>query len=1036
MNDNIKDSSDNLRILLQQVHDRLSLAVDAAGIGFWDRNFITGEVYYDEQWMKMLGFKSGEIDITYNFWQNRIHPDDKPKVLEAIDNHTKGLTPTYKSEHRLLTRDGNYIWVMDSGRIIERDVYKKPIRIGGITIDITERIMSQQRIRESEEKFKSIFEHLNDAFCRFTFAGQIIEVNKNLCDLLGIKSQELLNSNIKLFFNNKNIKYLHRNLANLIEHEYINIETEIITPKRKILPICISARLITSAGEGQIQALIRDIAERKNYEKALYDEKQKFKALIEHSPNVIVRFGRNLKCQYASPNMLKIMGINSELCIGKKPGDIFFPESLVVFLEEKMKWVIKKNKELSVNFSMDSSIGLKHFEAVMVPETNSSGQVESVLLTTSDITEKVNHERELNYSKRQLEEAEKNVHFGIYEIDLITNKTKWSNETYVIFEHDSQLPSPTIPEYFNNYVHPNDIHLLKDSFLKNYRTLSNFNVTYRINTPSGRTKYLTSTVKFEANPITGKALKIHGTIMDITEKKLIEDRLFSERDMLQIIMDNVPDSIYFKDNQGRFIRANKSFAKLLGHNDPETLIGTTVYDHFPKDIADQFNQIEQTILQSGNPVLNREREITTSYGNIWLSTTLVGIKDLSGQVTQLVGISRDITQYKHSEEQLRTAKEKAEQADKLKSTFLANMSHEIRTPINGILGFANLMEMREFPREKEIQYLQIINNSGKLLLNLINDIIDIAKIEAGEINIESASVDLNILLNDLLCFYQGEKIRRNKYQTEIKINIPPQNKITSIKTDPFRLRQIINNLISNSLKFTEKGCVEFGYNFEKSNIIFFVKDTGIGMTEEEASFIFERFKQAGSTSKKKEGTGLGLAISKGLVELLGGKIWVNSSPNNGTEFYFTLPVSASEEVKTEYNSSKPSPLRNYNWNGKTVLLVEDEDVNFLYINELLDATGVKLLRVITAEEAIQFCKSAQPIDLILMDIRLPGINGFEATRLIKSFRKDIPIIAQTAYAMENERKQCLEAGCDYYMTKPFDLDILFDVLNSFLKYLN
>jgi CheY-like chemotaxis protein/two-component sensor histidine kinase len=364
------------------------------------------------------------------------------------------------------------------------------------------------------------------------------------------------------------------------------------------------------------------------------------------------------------------------------------------------------------------------------------------------------------------------------------------------------------------------------------------------------------------------------------------------------------------------------------------------------------------------------------------------------------------------------------------------MSHEIRTPINGILGFANLMEMREFTREKEIQYLQIINSSGKLLLNLINDIIDIAKIEAGEIKIESASVDINALLTDLRDFYQGEKIRRSKNHIEIRISIPVDTSQVTIETDPFRLRQVINNLISNSLKFTDKGYVEFGYSIEKSKILFFVRDTGIGMTKEDSFMVFERFKQVGCASKKKEGTGLGLAISRGLVEILGGEIWAKSSPNEGSEFYFTIPLSESKQLPAELIQEKTVPVKNYSWTGKTLLLVEDEEVNYLYINELLSYTGINLLHVITAEEAIKICKSSQHLDLILMDMRLPGINGFDATRLIKRIRKNVPIIAQTAYAMENERKHCLEAGCDHYMTKPFDQEILFTVLDSYLQCLN
>lgn len=1035
-NNRPKENSKNLKFLLQQAYDRLSLAVDAAGIGFWDWNLQTNEVYYDEQWLNMLGYQPEEIEVTKSFWEDCIHPNDKELVLKALKDHFNNTTPTYKTEHRLRTKSGSYIWILDSGRVIERDAYMKPLRIGGISIDITERILNQQKVKESEEKYKSIFEHLNDAFCRFDFSGHILEVNKNLCDLLNLKPKDLIDSNVKLFFNNKTIKFLHRRLTKIIENRSINFETEIITPRHKVLPINISAMLITTSGNGEVQAIIRDIAERKEYEKALFDEKQKFKALIEHSPNVICRFGRNLKCLYASPNMIRIMGVNSENCIGKRLADMTFPDSLATHLEEKMRWVIRRNKELTINFSFHSVLGQKHFEAILVPEHGSSGSVESILITNADITDKVNRERELSSSKKQLEEAERNVHFGIYETEINTGITQWSRETFLIFERDPMLQAPLFEEY-KFYIHPDDISLVQEKFHESVSNESNLNITFRINTPSGKTKYINCTGRIEKNPESPQELKILGTLMDITEKKQIENRLFSERDMLQVIMDNVPDPIYIKDNQSRFIRANISTAKFLGLNDPEEVIGKTVYDFLPKELADDINETEQTIYNSGIPLLNREKETPTPFGSVWYSTTLIGVKDINGEVTQLVGIARDITQYKLSEGQLRKSKEKAEQADKLKSAFLANMSHEIRTPINGILGFANLMEMREFSRDKEIQYLRIINNSGKLLLSLINDIIDIAKIEAGQINIENSRVDLVSLFNDLYDFYTGEKIRREKQHIQIKMVMPEGDEYQSIVTDPFRLKQIINNLISNALKFTDRGTIEFGYTTQNEHTLFFVKDTGTGMTEEDSNVIFERFKQAGCSSKKKEGTGLGLAISKGLVELLGGKIWIKTQQNLGSEFYFTIPVKQNvEKIKFDNPQIPQIRYKDINWKGKTLLLVEDEEVNYIYINELLVSTGINLLRVVTGEEAVNICQSALPIDLILMDMRLPGINGFDATRLIKRIRRDIPIVAQTAYAMENEKEQCLEAGCDHYMTKPFDQEVFFDVLNNFLQFSN
>ncbi|MDP4210666.1 MAG: PAS domain S-box protein [Bacteroidota bacterium] len=1025
--------TNNIEFLLGLANDRLSLAVEAAGIGFWDWNLKTNDVYYDDQWLNILGYKHGELKPYPNLWDDRIHPDDKDTVLKELNDHLNDITPSYRTEHRVLNKDGSYIWILDSGRVIERDGQNNAIRISGISIDITERMIARKQIQESQENYKSIFEHLNDAFCRFDFSGKFLEVNKNLCDLVGLKEDELIQSNVQLFFNEETFKYLHRRLANIITNKSVNFETEIITPKQKAIPISISARLITTSGRGIIQALIRDITERKAYEKALIEEKQKFEALIEHSPNLITRFSRNLKCVFVSPNVYKIIGIPVSECIGKRLGEYYIPKSQASYLEKKLKWVIRRNKELTQIFSLETPIGTKHFEAILVPEVNQNNVVESVLVTNTDITDKIDHEHDLNSSRQQLEEAEKNIHFGTYEIDLLEGTTKWSNEAYMILGREPGSNPLADDDYYLNYVHQDDYLYTNEQLNRSIRHSSNFNFTHRINTLGETTRYVNSIGRIEVAPETGKAVKIHGTIIDITDKKQIENRLFTERDNLQVIMDNIPDAIYFKDIHGYYIRANMGMARLFGYHSPEELIGKTVYDHLLKEFADEFHKTEQIIFSGEASSLHKENEIPTTQGSIWLSTTIVGIKDMNGNISQVVGISRDITQYKLNEYRLRKAKEKAEQADQLKSAFLANMSHEIRTPINGILGFAHLLEMREFEREQEIQYLRIINNSGKLLLSLINDIIDIAKIEAGQINIEPENVDLLKLMTDLEEFYEGEKNRQNKPQLKIIANTPLNYNCKEIFTDPFRLKQVISNLINNALKFTERGFIEFGYLPDNKHLLFFVKDSGIGMSPYESEIIFERFKQAGNSTQKRKGTGLGLAISKGLVELLQGEIWVKSVPGEGSEFYFTIPWKTSETEPIAPHFLAPSmPVAQRNWIGKTILVVEDEEVNYIYIKELLTNTGVTLLRTETGEEAITICKSSQIIDVILMDMRLPGINGFEATKQIKELRKGTPVIAQTAYAMENEHKKCLDAGCDHYLTKPFDPQLFFNIVHNFL----
>jgi PAS domain S-box-containing protein len=1025
--------SGKLESALQQAYNRLSLAIEASGVGFWDWNLKTNEVYFDRQWLNLIGFQEEELTVNHTFWEERIHPGDKENVLNTLDKHLNNIDLIYKTEHRIRRKDGTYIWVLDTGRVIERDAFKKPLRIIGTTIDITEKVVNREKIKESEEKYRSIFNHLNDGFCRFDFEGNILEVNQNLCVLLQMDENELVKNNIKFFFPNSVIKFLYRRFKKLIDNQSIDFETNIITKQRKEFPININARLIVSSGNGIIQAVIKDITERKTYERTLLEERNKLNALIEHSPNVIARFGKNLKCLYISPNSKRILGMEPETILGRKLSDTIIPKNLASFIEDKFKQSLRKNKEIKFTFSFDSPLGLKFYETIVLPEINDTSVSDTLIVTYTDITDITLREKELVISRQKYEEAERNVHFGVFEYDFVTNNKYWSNETYTIFERSPELPPPSFDELLDKYIHPDDIYIFLNQTNEKLEEFIHFEYTYRIITDAGKVKYINSIGNFEIDTSVGLYKKVSATIKDITELKQIEDKLFTERDTLQLIIESLPDAIYIKDFLGNYVRCNKALAKTVGLLNADDITGKTTYDLFPIDIANEIIEMEQNILIKNEKIINVEKSYKKGAENIWLSHTLIAIRDTTENIVKIVGIIRDITIEKHIQYDLVKAKEKAENADKLKSAFLANMSHEIRTPINGILGFANLLEMRDFSREKEVQYLQIINNSGKLLLNLVNDIIDIAKIEAGQINIQHSEVNLPAMFHDLAEFYHGEKVRRAKEDIEFKIEIPSNEKYHFIVTDPLRLRQIINNLISNALKFSDLGYIEFGYQPVGRNLLFFVKDTGIGIHENEIQIIFDRFKQAGLASRKKEGTGLGLAISKGLVELLGGKIWVKSENGKGSEFYFTIPLHESN-IKSNEGASKPV-MSSYivsDWKDKTILLVEDEEVNYLYVKELLDNTGIILLHAPTGEDAIQLCKSSVPVDLVLMDMRLPGINGFEATKQIKRIRENIPVIAQTAYAMENERQDCIDAGCDHYITKPFDQDLLFGVLNNFL----
>ncbi|MCG6189435.1 hybrid sensor histidine kinase/response regulator [Maribellus maritimus] len=385
---------------------------------------------------------------------------------------------------------------------------------------------------------------------------------------------------------------------------------------------------------------------------------------------------------------------------------------------------------------------------------------------------------------------------------------------------------------------------------------------------------------------------------------------------------------------------------------------------------------------------------------------------------------QNITQRKNDEIKLVKAMEKAEESDRLKSAFLANMSHELRTPLNAILGYSSFLKDKNKTDDDIERYADVIRKSGEHLMALINDIIDISLIEAGKVKVAQNHFELNSLLIALYNFFHSYLISKKKFNLLLKLDIPESDFL--IVSDETRLRQILTNLLSNAIKFCEKGIIEFGYRIETKNIIFFVKDTGIGIPVDKKEIVFGRFvKVAESREKLYEGTGLGLSIAKACTEMLNGKIWFDSVENIGTTFYFTIEYKAGTQSKEQLISSNITP---YEFNNELVLIAEDDEYNYSFLEESLKEYNLRLIRAVTGQEAINKVMEHDDISLILMDIKMPVLSGIDATIEVKKQKPEIPIIAQTAFAYESDKREILNAGCIECLTKPIDKKLLLELI--------
>lgn len=377
----------------------------------------------------------------------------------------------------------------------------------------------------------------------------------------------------------------------------------------------------------------------------------------------------------------------------------------------------------------------------------------------------------------------------------------------------------------------------------------------------------------------------------------------------------------------------------------------------------------------------------------------------------------------------------AEESDKLKSAFLANMSHELRTPMNAIIAFSNFLREPNLNDDRKFEYLDHITTAGDSLLRLIDDIIDIAKIESKQLKIFIQPTNINRLLSELYKVH-AELKGKNKIK-QIKFNLRTDNKYNYIiNTDSQRLKQVLSNLIENAFKYTDNGSIDLGFECEEKSVTFFVSDTGIGIPEDKHKLIFDRFYQLNHLNDRKtSGTGLGLAICKNLVNLLGGEIWLNSKPTKGSSFFIKIPVDSIKKqlVPRMREQSKTKNVSiSYNWNNKTILVAEDEDLNYKVLDTCLSRTNAQVIRAIDGATAIEICKN-QKIDIVLMDIQMPGMDGYEATQEIKKMNNRTPVIVQTSFAMAGEKEKCLQAGCDDFVSKPLNIDMLLQKIEHFIR---
>lgn len=653
-----------------------------------------------------------------------------------------------------------------------------------------------------------------------------------------------------------------------------------------------------------------------------------------------------------------------------------------------------------------------------VPFWGGNGELLGIIEDFKDITEKLEVENTLRKTEEQFSVFMDNMPIGVFIKDytgVLLYQNKYLTNVFGFDKFIGKNISEELNPKWGNRISLEDEKVLQHGKIEFEETLTD---------KEGHDKTFV-THKFRFHGLDNN-WKIGGVSIDITKKKITEHFLY----VLSKAIKNSPVSIVITNPVGNIEFINPSFTNLTGHSPSEAihknLLEMKVEYNSGKNL---YTAIE--CVKKGN-VWKGEIQLQSIKGeHFWVLASFAPIFNRRGEVSHGIASMEDITTRKESERELLLSKTKAEESDKLKTAFLSNLSHEIRTPLNAIIGFSSLLTDSDLSIIEKKNLSDVLYKNSNDLLKLIENLIEISEIETGQLAIKKGECCVNKLMTELQETYLNED-KKGKY---VKLNFKKEirSEDFTILTDPLRLKQVLNNLISNATKFTENGFIEFGYTFkDERTLMFYIIDTGIGIEPEKQKYIFSPFRQADdSNTRRFGGMGLGLAISKHIVEKLGGKIWLTSIPGSGSTFFFTVPYIP---VRFKFEpEQKEEKKQTYNWRNKKILVADDIDSNYVYLKAAIKHTAAEVIWAKTGLEAVELVRNNPDINIVLMDIVMPEMDGYEATKLIKLHNNNLPVVCQTAYPNNDNNQNAFDCGFDSFMAKPIKIEGMLQIIDKYIS---
>jgi len=971
--------------------------------------------------------------------------------LERIKKAVVSVEPTVYEDLVPLPTDEKY-FLSTYTKIVNSQ--KNILGIQIISQDITiikktklELQIANERAEETELQFRQLFENAADAiFIADEENGIIVDVNMAAQRLMLMPKNEIVGLHQSKLYPPLAEKFAkdtflsHKQEANELKTTTL-IKNKVVRSDGTEVPVEILASKTKYKGKECLVGTFRDVTEREQAEEALRRSEEMM--LNSQSVAHICSYSTNLNESeigksfwVCSPEFYKIFGIDETYphTIAGWAGFIHpdHREELVAYHESVVKEKKSFNREYKIIRVNDGAERWVQGTGELVYDE--LGKPVRMHGAIQDITERKKTEKILEEIISKNPMSIQIVDLNGYTISVNSSHTRLFGSVpppdFTIF-NDTQLEKQGIKELFERVKKGEIVH-----FPDTYFNVHDFNPELP-DVPVWVRGVVFPLLDSNGNPERFVLMQ-----EDITERRKAEEKLKESELKYRTLIENTNDVVFCVDEKGEYQFTNHVFAKTFGKT-PEYFVGKTFWDIYPKEEADHRFAAVTEMFRTGE-VQTIEVSVPLPDRTMYFIAKANPIKDETGKIILNLTTAIDITERKLAEKELIIAKEHAEESDRLKSAFLANMSHEIRTPMNGILGFTDLLQDPDLSSEEKRSYIGLVHKSGQRMLNTVNDIIEISKIEAGMVFLNKEKTNVNQKVSELVQFFIPEAAEKGLTLTFEKM-LPEAD--STILTDAQKLYSILNNLIKNAIKFTDKGSIDVGYHvvekihefsLQQRQIQFYVKDTGIGIPADRKEAIFDRFVQADIGDRRAfQGSGLGLSISKANVEMLGGTIWVESEEHKGSTFYFTLPYDQGnkEERQAKIVASSPqnaSRISN-NVSGLKILIAEDDEVSDMLISIMTEQFGREILKADTGKRAVEICQNNPDIDLILMDLKMPVMDGLGATRQIRKFNKDVVIIAQTAYGLSGDREKAIEAGCNDYVAKPIRKEELMELLQ---KYFN